>query len=56
MILFVIFVKSIKNSPFLFGIKMKNSIFELFNNNFMISLSILKLQSLQFNFYIKQVF
>lgn len=40
MILFVIFVKSIKNSPFLFGIKMKNSIFALFNKNFMISFSI----------------
>lgn len=40
MILFVIFAKSIKISPFLFEIKMKNSIFALFNKNFMISFSI----------------
>ena len=39
-ILFVIFAKSIKNRPFLFGIKIKNSIFALFNKNFMISFSI----------------
>lgn len=37
MILFVIFAESIKNSPFLFEIKIKNSIFAVFNKNFMIS-------------------
>ena len=40
MILFVIFAKSIKNSLFLCEIKIKNSIFALFNKNFMISFSI----------------
>ena len=40
MILFVIFAKSIKNSLFLFEIKIKNSIFALSNKNFMISFSI----------------
>lgn len=40
MILFVIFAESIKNSLFLFEIKMKNSIFALSNKNFMISFSI----------------
>ena len=40
MILFVIFVKSIKNRPFLFGIKIKNSIFALSNKNLIISFSI----------------
>ena len=39
-ILFVIFAKSIKISPFLFEIKIKNSIFALSNKNFMISFSI----------------
>ena len=40
MILFVIFAKSIKNSLFLFGIKIKNSIFALSNKNLIISFSI----------------
>lgn len=40
MILFVIFAESIKNSLFLFGIKIKNSIFAVFNKNLMISFSI----------------
>ena len=40
MILFVIFAKSIKNRPFLFGIKIKNSIFALSNKNLIISFSI----------------
>jgi len=39
-ILFVIFAKSIKNRPFLFGIKIKNSIFALSNKNLIISFSI----------------
>ena len=34
MILFVIFTKSIKNSPFLFEIKIENPIFASFNKNF----------------------
>lgn len=40
MILFVIFAKSIKNSQFLFEIKIKNSIFAVSNKNFMILFSI----------------
>lgn len=40
MVLFVVFVKLIKDSPFLFEIKIKNSIFALSNKNFMISFSI----------------